>query len=276
MHPLMADRKLRAIVRFLKYQLILRLNKGPIIYPYVNDSKILVKHGMQGITMNCYVGLAEFEEMSFLLHLLRKDDFFIDIGAYVGTYTILASAVAKARTLSIEPIPSSFSFLLKNIRINGVEDKVKALRIGLGSKEEILFFTSRLDSRNRVIREGESFKNKIRISIKRLDDIVNSEGIPTLLKIDTEGFENEIIKGAEKVLSHKDLKAIIIELWKREKIHNKLISKNFCLYSYNPFIRELIESQYFTKNTVIYIRDLDFVKKRVKETPKFKVLDKYI
>ena len=72
---------------------------------------------MTGITGNWYCGLHEFHEMAFVLHFLRKNDTFIDVGANVGSYTILA-AVTGSNVISIEPIPSTFNYLKNNVSIN--------------------------------------------------------------------------------------------------------------------------------------------------------------
>jgi hypothetical protein len=54
--------------------------------------------GMTGATGNLYVGLHEFEEMAFLLHFLRPGDLFADVGANVGSYTILAAVAVERGT----------------------------------------------------------------------------------------------------------------------------------------------------------------------------------
>jgi predicted RNA methylase len=73
---------------------------------------------MTGATGNIYVGLMEYEDMSFLLHYLQKDDLFYDIGANVGVYTVLTSQVKEVKTVSIEPLPLTYEKLLDNININ--------------------------------------------------------------------------------------------------------------------------------------------------------------
>src|ERR1700761_268360 len=90
-HPLNRNNKLKSIFRFLKWQINIRLNPYPIIYTYTEKAKLIVKKGMTGATGNMYCGLHEYNEMAFLLHLLREDDLFIDIGANIGSYTVLAS-----------------------------------------------------------------------------------------------------------------------------------------------------------------------------------------
>jgi thymidylate synthase len=65
---------------------------------------------MTGATGNIYAGLHEFEDMAFLLHLLRSEDMFADVGSNIGSYTILASGVVGAKSVAFEPVPSTYHF----------------------------------------------------------------------------------------------------------------------------------------------------------------------
>lgn len=84
-HPLTKEHKINAIKRFVKWQINARLNPYPVIYPFVNESKLIISKGLTGATGNLYTGLHEFTDMSFLLHFLRSEDLFIDIGANIGS-----------------------------------------------------------------------------------------------------------------------------------------------------------------------------------------------
>lgn len=70
-HPLGSKSKIAAISRFIKWQVASRLVPGEIVYYWVNDSKLIVRRGETGLTGNIYVGLHEFYEMGYLLHVLR-------------------------------------------------------------------------------------------------------------------------------------------------------------------------------------------------------------
>ena len=90
-HPLnVRGGRLAAIGRVFRWQLASRLLPGPIALPYVGDTWLFATRGMTGATGNWYCGLHEVAEMAFVLHLLRPDDHFVDVGANVGSYTILA------------------------------------------------------------------------------------------------------------------------------------------------------------------------------------------
>ncbi|MEB3171773.1 MAG: hypothetical protein VKK43_10405, partial [Synechococcaceae cyanobacterium] len=117
-HPLNREQKLKSIIRFAKWQIGSRLVRGEIVYDWINGSKFLVKTGDKGLTGNIYTGLHEFPDMGFLLHFLRVDDLFVDIGANVGSYTILACCAVGARGVAFEPVPSTYKKLVENMRIN--------------------------------------------------------------------------------------------------------------------------------------------------------------
>jgi FkbM family methyltransferase len=274
-HPFNSDNKTGALIGFLKWQLNTRLNPYPIIYPYTEKTKLLIWKGMTGATGNIYCGLIEFEDMGFLLHFLRPEDTFIDIGANVGAYTILASGEIGARTITIEPVPSTFQVLCDNILLNRLEDKVEALNIGLGKEKGIIKFTSSLDTINHVATEEDI--DSIEVELDTLDNIVHT--IPSLIKMDVEGFETEVVNGAAKTLQNRQLKAIIIELngsgnrygYDENLIHQKLLSLAFLPYHYNPFTRELKERISPNVHNTLYLRDIPMVKDRVTSARKIKV-----
>ena len=113
----------------------------PFIYPFVGEMKLILQQGLTSATAQYYMGLSEFEEMSFVLHFIEKEDLFIDVGANVGCFTLLASGVKKANTIAIEPLPSTFQHLCNNLIINKLEENVEVLNIGMGAKEGNLEFT---------------------------------------------------------------------------------------------------------------------------------------
>ena len=281
-HPLNRNNKLDAFFRFLKWQINVRVNPYPIIYPFTDKSKLIIKKSMTGATGNLYCGLHEFYDMFFLLHFLRKDDLFIDIGANIGSYTILASAHVEADTISIEPVPSTFSNLINNISINQIQNKVTALNIALGSQKSSLAFTNTLDTINHVATDSE--KDTIVVNVETLDDILINRKIPTLLKIDVEGFETEVIKGGKTTINENELKAIIIELngsgdrygYSEIEIHEVLIHAGFNPYFYDPFARIIKMSEGFGTHNTIYIRDIEFVNERLINADKVKILTRTI
>lgn len=280
-HPLNVDNKMSALWRFAKWQINTRLNPYPVLYPFTEHSTLVVKKGLTGATGNLYSGLHEFYDMGFLLHFLRKGDIFVDIGANIGSYTVLASAEMEAQSIAVEPVPVTFGYLKNNILANDMAHLVTPLNIGLGSKKGSLKFTKSLDTENHIAVGNET--DTIDVEIDTLDNIIGNCQ-PNLLKIDVEGFETEVLRGGDATLKKPSLKAIIIELngegnkygYDESVIHANLLSKGFVPHRYNPFTRTLTEIKSSKTDNAIYIRDLGFVKDRLINARKIKVNQRLI
>ncbi|TAF74513.1 MAG: hypothetical protein EAZ53_09020 [Bacteroidetes bacterium] len=145
-HPLTKQNPVKYFLKFIFWQIFSKIFDAAIIYKFTDRAKLIIKKGMTGATGNLYFGLHEFEDMAFLLHFLRKEDLFVDAGANVGSYTVLASAHVGCKSISVEPILSTFQNLFANIAINQMSDKVIALNIGLGKEGGTMLFTQSLDT----------------------------------------------------------------------------------------------------------------------------------
>lgn len=278
-HPLNKGRKALALRRYVKWQLGSRMVPGPVAVDFVNGSQLLVYPGMTGATGNIYTGLHEFEDMAFLLHSLRPSDLFLDVGANVGSYTILAGAAIGAKCQTFEPIPSTFRHLQKNIRLNGITDRVEAQNIGVGASEGKLMFTSGGDTVNHVVTGKESAsENTVEIPVKSLDD-VSAGRRPMLIKIDVEGFETNVISGADCLLSSVSPLGVIMELnghgkrygFDDEKLHKKMMNYGFESFAYKPFSRELVSlgGRNADSGNTIYLKQPSAFKERVTTAPPF-------
>lgn len=279
-HPLAKYHLTSAYLKWAKWQIQSRVSSGFIKVNFLDETYFLAKRGLTGITGNIYTGLHEFEEMGFLLHFLRPEDVFFDVGANVGSYTLLASSVCKAKSYSFEPIPSTFEILKRNIELNHLGHLVQLENKGVGKEKSILKFSSNEDTTNHIIASNETNTNALEVQILPLDDYYPTVK-PTLLKIDVEGFETEVLNGAERILKDPNLKAIIIELigsgerygYDENKIHEQLLRLRFKPYRYEPIKREIIPLSTFGNSNTIYLRDLHFVEQRVRTAIPFKVLN---
>ncbi len=280
-HPLNKNNKANAFKRFLKWQLNTFINPYATIYPLTIKSKLIVSKGMTGATQNIYCGLADYEDMFFLLHFLRQNDYFIDVGANIGSYTILAGAHVGSKVISFEPVPATYTKLVANIKINNIEETVLPLNMALGGSCGIINFTDAFDTVNHVATSDE--KIAIKVKVDMLDSIINDK-VPSLIKIDVEGYETEVLRGGDQTLQNETLKAIIIELngsgerygYKEEDIHAKLLSYGFQPYSYQPKDRMLQKLSNYGQSNTIYLRDYDFVINRLKSAERITVLNQAI
>jgi FkbM family methyltransferase len=141
----------------------------------------------------------EFEDMAFVLHLLRDGEDFLDVGANVGVYSILAAS-RGARVLAMEPVSDTYRQLLDNVHLNGFAARIDARNIGVGSEPGELRFSTHEGPTNHVLAPGESDTQAVAVAVDALDTIA-AGWAPGLIKIAVEGFEANVIQVAQQILA---------------------------------------------------------------------------
>jgi FkbM family methyltransferase len=146
--------------------------------------------------------LAEYEqaERELVRRVLRPDDVFVDAGAHVGLFTVLA-AHAGARVHAIEPSSRSFEHLQRNVRANGVADRVIAHHLALSDADgeaAIQLGDARFSAWTSFGRvpPGDQGGSE-RVATRTVDSLV-ADGtleLPFLLKLDVEGWELHVLQG---------------------------------------------------------------------------------
>ena len=284
-HPF-NNNPLPAYTRFLQWQIKSRLFNKDFIYNWVSNTRFVVRRGDTGLTANIYNGLAEFHDMAFVLHALRANDRFLDIGANAGSYSILAGAAAGADVLCVEPLPETYAKLLKQIDINNMQDHVKALNIGVSDKPATLQFTADLDCGNHVIAKNESHADTTEVQVDTIDNIC-TDFSPYMIKMDTEGYENFVIDGATKTLENDETNCLVIELYtgksiyntSAQDIHKKIVSFGFKPFRYNAHKKELtaLENKLNTEDqNTIYLKNPDDIRARIATAKKYTLFGKDI
>lgn len=262
-HPMNRGRPVAALARFAAWQVRSRL-QDEVIVDWIDGAKLVVRRGMTGATGNIYCGLHEYADMAFVLHLLRKDDLFLDLGANIGSYTVLASSVCGARSIAIEPDPGTVLRLRRNVQANGIADRVEIIETALGAATGVARFSIGLDTTNRVV--ADTSQNSREVRLASLDCIVGHLR-PIMIKMDVEGYEAEVLKGARETLKMESLLAVETETSDREVI-SALREAGFARWHYDPARRELSpEPGEISASNALYLRDVSSVQRRVAEAP---------
>ena len=270
-HPLASKSRSLAIANWLKWQVSSRILNLPVIYPWIGQSKFVVEREMTGATGNIYAGLHEFFDMAFCLHLLSSGDLFVDVGANIGSYTVLASKVTGANSVALEPVPQTFERLKRNINLNEISFLVDARCCAVGANSSVIKFSSDCDTTNQVI-SGDEYKGKwIEVPVLSLDEILQTLK-PTLIKIDVEGYEPNVIDGAKETLKSDSLLAVLIETVNPE-IENILKEHGFISAYYDPFTRKVSTFNVNdVSNNYLWVKNIDQVIKRCQVSPKYQAL----
>ncbi len=274
-HPLASRNLFGTVERFIRWQVGSRFVNYPLIVPWIGGATLAMERGMTGATMNYYCGLHEFTEMAFLLHFLRPEDLFLDIGANVGSYSVLASGVCKAHSLAVEPVPSTHARLLRNIALNELSDLVVPCRTALGSQSGMIQFTADNDTMNRVAPSGYQ-GGVIEVPVTTIDGLLIGFPSSIFWKVDVEGYEDQVFEGAGQAITEPSLKVLLLES-SPLAVTAKLEAIGFSPYLYEPFSRTLsrIRSPEGATNC-LWIRDLEFVSFRLRKADAFRVLDMHI
>lgn len=143
------------------------------------------------------------EMTAFLRSSLNKGDIYIDIGANVGTTTLVAAKAVgdEGIVFCFEPNKKTYKALRANIRKNGFTNAL-AKECALGGEEGVaLFYDNNNDDMNRVSTSGEG--NPVQLG--KLDSYMRHFKDIRLIKIDVEGYEINVLRGAKETLEKTDM-----------------------------------------------------------------------
>ena len=277
-HPLNRSAPAAALLRVLRWQICSRLLAGPIALPFVDDTYLFATHGMTGATGNWYCGLHEVDDMAFVLQMLRPGDLFLDFGANVGSYTVLAAGGVGAHVISVEPIPETFKSLQANMLLNNLSEHVELHCAGLSNKQGELRFTLDQDAMNHVLAEGEQ-ASSVEVPVLTMDELLQGR-VPKVIKIDVEGHEKAVLAGAVRTLSDPALAAVVMEVngsGARYGIFDDELISIMREYGFEPMhydgILRHISNSVSTGGNVIFIRDRGAVAARVANAPRYRLVN---
>ena len=271
----------------IKKILIFLYKKLSIIYVFVFGRKsmqffndIVLSLSLNAKGFKNYGNLNLTGEKRFIKLISKEINFSIDIGANVGKYTKLLLAETNSEVIAFEPLPKAFEELKeieKNFssRLNvynfGIGNKNSNLELNYSTeKSELASFIENLDKLSFIDSKNNK---KIIVEVMTLDSFFKKyeqtykEKEIDLLKIDTEGFELEVLNGASETLINKKPKFIQIEfnwhqLFREQTIYkfSKILS-NYEVFKILPFGNSLIkvdpkrpESNIFHLSNFVFIR----------------------
>jgi len=177
------------------------------------------------------VSYSSFRNVDNLKNYVPKLGAIIDVGANKGQFTLAASHYfPQAKIYSFEPCKPAFK---KFSKCFNNQSHVRAFDFGLGDTNgEIQFYENSFDQISSFLRIENSNDNAAyrqsevqltKATIRRLDDVYPSMDVvpPILLKLDVQGFEDRVLKGALKSLSNIDY--VLLELAFEKLYENQLL-----------------------------------------------------
>ncbi|MBI2121753.1 MAG: FkbM family methyltransferase [Candidatus Sungbacteria bacterium] len=167
------------------------------------------------------LGASECRLTRFIIKNMNPSDIFYDVGANYGFYSTLASYLIGRETGQVhifEPNPSAIYYIRKNMDADG--KKIFINEVGVADTEGTAVFYDTVEGgkggmstmlKETVLRWKLPFK-EIRVKTITLDDYALAHAPPTFLKIDVDGSEKKVIRGAVKMLKSA-APIIAMEVW---------------------------------------------------------------
>ena len=175
----------------------------------------------------------------YLKKTLKEGDIFIDVGANEGVFGILAGKLVgpTGKVYCIEPLPKNIPLLKKNIQINNLNNVI-IYDVAAGDEDteisffEVKFFNMLGGAENKmatVLSKIPGLIQESKVKQRRLDTLINEPlDKIKLIKIDTEGHEEHVLKGMDTWLKGEVSFDFIIEMTpsKSKYITDLLLSKH--------------------------------------------------
>jgi FkbM family methyltransferase len=220
-------KSIRHTLNYLLFTLKIKYTKGRLtLLKLIKKPPLIISHGRYKLYFNddgdyeeilCHAHWKKYftEESNNIKSYIQEGNTVIDIGANIGLFTFLLSDLVglKGKVYSYEPCAVSFEKLNKNKQLNNLKN-VEIFQLGMGSKEdtlEIHFHPQQCGLSSIVERVSENCISE-KITITTLDRL-SSEliGKTSFIKIDTEGYESEVLMGGINLLQ-KDRPVLYLEL----------------------------------------------------------------
>ena len=132
---------------------------------------------------------------------LKAGGTFVDVGANVGLYSLLAARVVGpgGKVIAIEPAPAAAQALKATVHANGLSHIVSVKELAAGAEKGLGTLTIAQNSGHSTLLPSDAANGTVVASIAALDDLLDGE-VPDMVKIDVEGWEPNVIEGMKAIL----------------------------------------------------------------------------
>jgi len=156
-------------------------------------------------THGCWLGTYERDRQQQLTQLLRSGDCFLDIGANVGFYSLLASRIVgkEGCVHAFEPFPRNVEYITRHIEMNRITNiEIHPIALSDGEDRRMSFSISTNPSAGHLS-ENSDGPEQISVPVAALDSLWRKSAFPSpsMMKIDVEGAEYSVLNGGKEMIA---------------------------------------------------------------------------
>jgi FkbM family methyltransferase len=203
-----------AIWRFLTWKCIKLLKLKGVKYRFWNDRLLFLNYDSFQCMWLMYNYIVDWEEFKLISQYIKTNDHLADVGANMGFYSVWMSKFVSTlgKIHSFEPDQDNYRRLIKNVELNNLQNIVLPNNIAVSDYDGKLKFTVGLDGENHIALNSK--QDTIQVDSLSLDAYAKQHHIShfAYVKIDVEGFEYNVLRGADQLLTGKRIHIIQLEI----------------------------------------------------------------
>lgn len=228
------------LLRLWAWQVWRRAVRRPVVIRCAEGSLLLAPSWSRATSMIAGTGLTERDDALFVLDLLRPGDLFVDVGANVGFYTMIAGR-RGARVEAFEPTPEACAACERGIELNDIRALATVHRLACGAEPGMARFTTGHDISNHLAGSDEP---GIDVDVSTLDaELAEHQASMTMFKVDAEGHDLDVLRGG-MVTIERLRPVILVEIWTGGAGPLALVERfGYRPHAYDPGARSLTEIQ---------------------------------
>lgn len=181
----------------------------------------------------CWLGTYEYENQLIFQEYIKPQQIVFDIGSHAGFFSLLASVLVeeKGKVIAFEPLPRNIFYFKEHLRLNNITN-VELIEAAVSKTSGVTSFSQS----NTGYQGGISENGTIEVKLVSIDELILSKKIPIpdFMKIDVEGKEKSVLKGATSLLENHHPTILL-------SIHGRPVYQQCCqfLESFNYKIKIL-------------------------------------
>ncbi len=205
------------------------IKKDRFIVREVLGSKMYLDLEDRGLAREILVhGTHESLSTSVMQKELAPGQVILDVGANIGYYAMLEAKTVgdKGHVYCMEPAPGNIDLLRRNVKVNGYKN-IEIFHAAAGAKTEMgTIYLSESHNQHALIAENVSgLVGSMPVQVFALDDFLEGKPYPSLIRMDVEGFELDIMRGLKKTLAKNKPLKVFVEIhgfFLQEKVRDLL------------------------------------------------------